>query len=217
MGIGRLAWIGGALVAAAGIAYGVGCVNNDVVDPCPKYCADIMATCVGDDQQYPDGTTCTRFCASINGRDAGNDSIECRQLSVSSAKDEPDPAVKHKLCVGGGVSPLNCAASQCAAFCASDLALCTIANPPYASTTECEAACATWGQSFDGPLLGSQGDTLQCRTYHLELSQTGQVADLTTHCPHTAANSPRCNSGSDAGAEGGTDAGTDAASDATTD
>ncbi len=214
MGIVRLAWISVAVLAVGAVTYGVGCVT-DTGDPCSKYCADIMATCTGNDQVYPDVPTCTRFCESINARDAGNDSIQCRQLNVSTAKDEPDPALKHAECLGGGISATNCGPSACADFCATDLALCSGSNSQYASQSACEAACAKWDPSVAGQLLGSTGDSLNCRTYHLELSQTGQSADLITHCPHTGDPSPRCTAGDGGTAEGGTDGGTsDAASDA---
>lgn len=197
MGIGRFSWL-----AALALA----CVDNsNTVDPCPKYCSDIQATCTGNDQQYPSDTnnaTCVRICGAINALDAGNNTIACRQLNVSSAKDETDPTQKHLDCVGGGVSAINCATDQCTAFCQADLALCTGANAAYPDLKSCTDACATWGTSFDGPLLGSTGNTLQCRTYHLELSQSGSPADQTTHCPHTGANSVKC---TDAVADAGTD------------
>ena len=108
--------------------------------------------------------------------DPGNDTIACRSLNVSSAKDEVDPVAKHNDCVGAGIAT-NCVDPQCAAFCAADLALCG-SSSPYKTTDECMTACAGWGKSFDGHLLNSTGNTLQCRTYHLELSQTGVASDL---------------------------------------
>ena len=215
MGLRRFAWIS-ALVAIAS------CVDNgNQTDPCPKYCADIQATCTDNDTQYPttdQSSTCLRICTGINSLpEAGTNTIACRALNVSSAKDEPDPAAKHLDCVGGGVAAINCGASQCAAFCAADLALCTGTNAQYASLDECIQDCAAWGTSFDGQLLGSTGDTLQCRTYHLELSQTGQASDLVTHCAHTGNKSARCNNNGDAGTDAGTDAATEAGADASSD
>jgi hypothetical protein len=202
--------VGAAACVAALTAYGVSCVDNgNASDPCPKYCGDIMATCTGVDQQYPDNATCLRICGGINGSDAGgNDTIACRSLNVSSAKDEQDPAAKHLDCVGGGIAAINCGASQCAAFCNAALALCTGSNAPYPTQSDCVAACGAWGPSFDGQLLSSTGDTLQCRTYHLELSQSGNPSDIITHCSHTKAVSARCNDG---GAPPPPDGGTDAA------
>src|SRR4051812_274164 len=164
MGFRRLAWLC-ALVAVAS------CVNDNP-NPCPQYCVDIQKTCTAEDTQYPDdqSATCLRICGAINALpEAGTNTIACRALNVSSAKDESDPAAKHLDCVGAGVAAINCGASQCAAFCAADLALCTGSNAVYGSVDECIQACGAWGTSFDGHLLDSTGDTLQCRTYHLEL------------------------------------------------
>ncbi len=221
MGIHRIAWLSAAALGACALAYVVvACVDNsNTVDPCPKYCSDMQATCTGTDQQYPNDTqnaTCVRICGAINALDAGNNTIACRQLNVSSAKDELDPTQKHLDCVGAGVAAINCAVDQCTAFCQADLALCTGSNAAYPDLKSCTDACATWGQSFDGALIPSTGNTLQCRTYHLELSQSGSPADLQTHCAHTGATSAKCSAtvadagGGDAATESGAaDAGTD--------
>src|SRR5512142_604404 len=219
MGIRRFTWLFVAVFGASAIGYVVvACVDNsNTVDPCPKYCTDIQATCTGNDQQYPidpvdpKTATCVRICGGINALDAGNNTIACRQLNVSTAKDEADPVQKHLDCVGAGISAINCAADQCTAFCEADLALCTGANAAYPDLKSCTDACATWGKSFDGALLGSPGNTLQCRTYHLELSQSGSPADQQTHCPHTGPTSAKCNDNvADAGSDsGGSDATTD--------
>ena len=199
------------------------CVNNNESDPCPQYCIDIANTCTGNDLQYPstdNSATCVHICGAINTLpEAGTNTIACRELNVSSAKDETDPNAKHQDCVGAGIAAINCGPSQCEAFCAADLALCTGTNAQYKSVAECVSACALWGTSFDGQLLGSTGDTLQCRTYHLELSQTGIASDLITHCGHTGAVSAKCTNGPvDAGTDSGpSDAGTDAPADAASD
>ncbi|HEY2365014.1 MAG TPA: hypothetical protein VGH87_01465 [Polyangiaceae bacterium] len=196
------------------------CVDNNTSDPCPQYCIDIAQTCTANDSQYPstdNSATCIRICGAINTvPEAGTNTIACRELNVSSAKDETDPNAKHQDCVGAGISAINCGASQCEAFCAADLALCTGTNAVFKTVDECVTACAAWGTSFDGALIGSTGDTLQCRTYHLELSQTGIAADLITHCAHTGVVSARCNNDGDAGPSdaGPSDAGADGPSDA---
>jgi hypothetical protein len=207
----RFVWVGLAVIVAS-------CVDSSQSDPCPKYCTDIAATCTNNDSQYPtddNSATCVRICGAVNAlADAGTNTISCRALNVSSAKDETDPKAKHQDCVGAGVAAINCGASQCAAFCSADLALCTGTNAQYQTVDECIQDCAAWGTTFDGMLLGSVGDTLQCRTYHLELAQTGQASDLITHCAHTGKVSARCNnSGTDGGTDGGTEAGSDASGD----
>lgn len=221
MGPKSLGLIAIGVAAAAAGAYA--CVsNNDTVNiDCARYCNDMMTTCTGADQQYADEPTCERFCSSMDmgeGGVASGDNVACRDISVSNGKDEPDPTAKHQDCVGGGPSttcfaaPITPDQAQCASFCKLDLALCGTQRTGYSDVNACMTACATWGKSFDGQLLDSTGNTLQCRTYHLELSQTGNANDLETHCPHTGAVSVRCFD-----ADGGTDGGGDAASDASTD
>lgn len=208
-----LAWLGGLGLCAAA-AYGVACVSNtnDPVNPCPKYCDDIQATCTGTDQQFPDNATCSRFCTAMSPGEAGvasGDTVACRGVAVSNAKDEPNAATKHTDCVGGGVAAGQCVNNDpCTAFCALDLVLCGTQRTGYTDQNDCVTTCETWGQSFDGQLIGSTGNTLQCRTYHLELSQTGDPNNLETHCPHTGKVSARCFD-SDAGADASADATTD--------
>ena len=223
----QIAWAVAAVASIGSLVYGVSCVDSSS-DPCPKYCLDIAATCNGDNAQYPtndDNATCLRICGEINALDSGTNTVACRALNVSSAKDETDPKAKHDDCVGAGVSAINCGASQCVAYCEVLMQGCG-AQKPYASVQECEDACKNWDPTFTGQIIGSVGDNLECRTYHFELSQTGQASDLITHCAHTSAVSARCNDGgappADAGAdsaptEAGSDAGSDAASDAAAD
>jgi len=213
----KIAWAAATVVAFGSLAYGVSCVD-DTPDPCPKYCTDIAATCTGDNAQYPsddNNATCLRICREMNTIDAGTNTVACRALNVSAAKDEIDLQQKHQDCVAGGVSSITCGASQCAAYCEVLFAGCGTLTP-YTNVQACEDTCKNWSPTFTGQLIGSTGDNLECRTYHFELSQTGQAADLTTHCAHTAANSARCNDGgpSDAGTDSAADAGTDAPSDA---
>ena len=211
----RIAWVIAAVAAVGSLVYGVSCVDSSA-DPCPKYCLDIAATCTGDNAQYPtddDNATCLRICEEINALDSGTNTVACRALNVSSAKDETDTKAKHDDCVGAGVSAINCGASQCAAYCDVLMAGCG-SQKPYASTQECIDTCKNWDPTFVGQLIPSTGDNLECRTYHFELSQTGQQSDLITHCAHTAAVSARCTSAADAGSDASTDAGSDAASDA---
>lgn len=209
----RLAWVGVVAAVGAFAAYEVACVSdNTQTDPCPKYCQDIAATCSGTNAQYADDPTCLRVCAAIEAGTSGSaagDTIACRAIQQSNAKDELDSDASRNDCINAGVSSAACAGTACQAFCNVDLALCGPQRTGYATVADCVTTCATWGQNFVGAIIGSTGNTLECRTYHLQLSQTGNATDLETHCPHTGAVSVRCFD---------SDAGTDAApGDAATD
>ncbi|HSQ67766.1 MAG TPA: hypothetical protein VLM85_31360 [Polyangiaceae bacterium] len=221
-GFGLLRWVGVlAIVPLGGLALHLAsCVSNDTGNPtCANYCTDMMKTCAGDTQQYIDEPTCEHMCAVMDAGTPGvgnADTVACRELNLSNAKDVADgSAAQYTACVSGGVAAACCSSGQqcqCETFCNLDLALCTGSNAVYQSLSQCMTACATWRQDFSGPLTSATGNTLQCRTYHLERSQSGQFADLVTHCKHTGDPSGVCmDAPNDAGAG---DAGS---SDATTD
>jgi hypothetical protein len=219
MRIKSVLWVGSGLVIAMAVAYSVSCVSNSTVDTtCPTYCQTLASTCEGGSAQFPQPDTnavCLRVCAVMEAGTpgiGGNNDIACRNLNISSATDEPDPTARYNDCVNGGITSAVCP-DPCSSFCAIDMALCPSSLTGWDGSADCLSACAGWSHTFTGQLLGSTGDNLECRTYHLELSQTGQQADLSTHCPHTGRVSARCNDGGSTP----TDAGTDAPSDATTD
>ena len=172
---------------------------------CARYCTDIATVCKGDNAQFADAPTCSRFCAQMTPGTlavSSEDSVACRLTNVSNAK---EPGAEHDSCIFSGVAT-NCTAGngdpQCESFCKLDRALC--GDLAYKSQLECTTACAAWTKVFAGPTIGSTGDTLQCRVYHLQLSQTGNAADRITHCPHTLPISARCNNTKPS--DGGTDA-----------
>lgn len=203
-----LGWIAVGAIAAGALTYA--CVNDNNTDvACPQYCADILATCTGTDNQYQDEATCERICAKMDHGEAGTatgDNIACRAIDVSSAKDEPDPNKKHQDCVSGGVAT-DCGNDPCTAFCKLDLALCPTTLSLYKDVNDCVTHCQGWRDNgFAGQLIPSTGNTLQCRTYHLELAQSGQVSDLNTHCPHTGDPSALCQDPDGGAGDASTDA-----------
>ncbi len=197
----RFAWV--LVLPAAAFAVFTACVGNDAAPPadvsCLSYCADIQNQCTGSDVQFPDNATCQRFCATFALKGVGANSVECRLSQLSSQKEATTAAEKHLFCANAGVASASCP-SRCEGFCTANLALCgagTTPNERYADIDSCKAACATLKDAtqggFAGALIGSTGDTVECRTYHLELSQTGKDIDKTTHCPHTTVpNKSRC-------------------------
>jgi hypothetical protein len=217
-------WLAGLALAAGALVYVVSCVNTTTVDTtCPNYCTSIAQTCTGQNAQYPNdnNVTCLTMCAAMEAGTpgvGGADTVACRALSVANAEDETSDAAVFNDCVNGGVSAANCPADQCTAFCTLDLALCGAALTGYeGGVPDCVQACQTWGSAFAPPLIlpnppYESGNTLECRTYHLELSQSGLSGALQTHCAHTGVVSARCFD-----MDGGTDAGSDAANDAESD
>jgi hypothetical protein len=208
---------------AAAVAAEVACTGEQAAPTgevsCPKYCGDIMQACTGDDLQYPDLDTCNRICGTFGVNGLGQNTIQCRLTALSDLKEAKTPAEKHLACGNAGLSSGLCP-NRCEGFCTANLALCGTksgsAPERYLNVETCKSECAKFrdsnAQTFPGPLLGSTGDDLQCRTYHLELSQTGKQVDLITHCPHTVPeNKSKCSDPAPG------DGGTDGSADATTD
>jgi hypothetical protein len=65
----------------------------------------------------------------------------------------------------------------CADFCGTYVTTCTEALAEWDDTAACEADCGDWEL---GTVDDADGDTLECRTYHLGVAAT----DAETHCPH---------------------------------
>lgn len=85
--------------------------------------------------------------------------------------------------VGGGGGPAAAgadanSAAACTEYCTLAQANCTEANALYADQTACEAACAKL--SVAGVTGDADGDTVQCRIYHLGAAKD----DPATHCEH---------------------------------
>jgi hypothetical protein len=225
-------WVAAVGLAAGTLVYVVSCVNSQTVDTtCPNYCMSIAQTCTGQNAQYPsdNNVTCMNVCAAMQAGTpgvGGANTVACRALSVANAQDDTSAAAIFNDCVNGGVSAANCPTDQCTAFCTLDLALCISPDggslAGYTSVSDCVSACQTWDQTpFAPPLVLANppfeaANTLECRTYHLELSQSGLSGALETHCAHTALVSARCFD-TDGGVDGGSDAANDGPSDAQSD
>jgi len=71
--------------------------------------------------------------------------------------------------------------ATCDAYCADILSICTDTNAQFADDAECQTACAAY--AADGCDGDVDGDTLQCRIYHLGAAED----DADTHCGHSGA------------------------------
>lgn len=222
----RKSWF--VLGACAAIAVGFACVGSTATPPgknditCSDYCAKIMQKCVADDQGvnnlvFKDEATCLDMCAKIPlgvaGDTTGN-TVACRLGNLSNLDDvnAHPPAERHGICLDSAA--FGCG-DICENFCTLDQLVCAGPLFPYASHADCVTACKAYDQTFTGPFVGSTGNNLQCRAYHMENAVVSTTAQG-THCPHTGPGTPNfgtalCNSGTpDAGAN---DASTDAKTD----
>ncbi|MDP9150595.1 MAG: hypothetical protein M3O36_11735 [Myxococcota bacterium] len=160
---------------------------------CNHYCDVVMQNCQGTNLEYLTRDICMGICPvfELGTRidDTANDTLGCRLWHANSASLEPDVHCRHAGPVGGD----RCG-GLCPAFCNIDTAYCSGANTAYdGGLTVCEGACAAYPYvtGLDAGDLGSEnGDTLNCRLWHLESAFAPGAAAF--HCPHTALVSDKC-------------------------
>jgi hypothetical protein len=191
-------------VTTAGLAYGVSCVSNNNPDTtCPTYCQGVAKTCEGGATQYKSNEICLSLCGVMD--EAG---VACRNQQIQLAIEATDPTVYYNTChAAGPTSPLCPGPDPCTGFCQLAMAACGSLDN-YADMNACMSACMTWDAGFTGDLTASpKGNNLECRTYHLELSQDQTTPGaLMVHCPHTGLNSVVCQDPDAGSGDGGTDA-----------
>ncbi|MCC6527236.1 MAG: hypothetical protein IT373_31600 [Polyangiaceae bacterium] len=158
---------------------------------CAEYCQAAVDICGASQgtKQFEDTTACEDVCAfwdpGTPGAQSG-DSLACRDSHVTLAATDAAAHCPHAGPAGGGI----CGTSQCDAFCALDLAVCTGVDAAFASLSECTTACALWAGA-DADYASNPTDTTDsfgCRLYHL----IAAAGDPTTHCSHTGDASPIC-------------------------
>lgn len=153
---------------------------------CEAYCAAVMASCQADNAQYSDETACVAFCeaaaqlpAGTSNDETGN-SIACRLYHAEVAS-EPQDAGLH--CPHAGPSGGGVCGTWCENYCHLALQNCTDEHALYEDPTDCLDHCA--GLPDDGDANAKEGDSVQCRIYHLGVA--GSALDLgsdSLHCPH---------------------------------
>jgi hypothetical protein len=217
----RLLGYGAILAVASGLGLvacnGILGIGEAVVDPsledagpeggsdtiaCAAYCDLIDKSCTGQNAEYISRAVCVEMCQTFDpGRvgDTTTDSLACRYGRAQQAASDPATLCQRAGPLAGG----GCA-DPCNAFC---LLADTLCEPnqlfPYdGGVTECRAECAKYiylltpdagADSGVGDTSLSDGDTLNCRLYHLESAYDPVTPKaLKTHCPHTGSDSAAC-------------------------
>jgi hypothetical protein len=198
--------IGAASLDSDGGAGGGGDAGRSL--SCAYYCSTVIQNCTQNNAEFEGTEDPTAICMSAcPGYDVGHsgtigpsddDTLGCRIFYAELAAN--DPATNCRFAgVGGGE---KCGTDPCSLFCALDLAYCTSLTPsptssykpPYASTAECLTDCrgdAGYQYLLDVSDLQDNGDSLNCRIYHLQ-NAYGSEASGEFHCPHTAKVSATC-------------------------
>ena len=165
------------------------CVAPDAPDPtCAAYCALVTTSCTGDNAQYTDEASCVDYCDTWAllelglATDTDGDTVGCRTYHAGVAAGGPDAAAIH--CDHAGPSGGDVCGSWCEVYCDLAGTNCLDSDALYADDAACSAACA--GFSATGATGDTDGDTVQCKIYHLGVAGSDWPASAAIHCPHGA-------------------------------
>lgn len=156
--------------------------TTGVAATCTDYCTTATEHCSGANALYPDMAGCMTACAAIpTGGVAGDtdgNSLNCRNYHAEVAKNDPVTHCGHASLSGGGIC-----GGYCEVYCDYAEASCTDGNALYPDRPACLSACAAFPQ--DGSPAATDGDSVQCRSYHASFPA---LADAATHCVHAGTN-----------------------------
>ena len=165
-----------------------GGVCADATPSCAEYCATVTSSCTGANAQYTDEQACLDYCeiwallpAGQAGATEGN-SIGCRTYHAGVAAGGPDDAATH--CPHAGASGGNVCGSWCTNYCFLSGTNCIGEDAIFTSDDECLTECVNLDAG--GPPGAVDGDSVQCRIYHLGVAGSDWPASAAVHCPHGA-------------------------------
>lgn len=156
------------------------------VPTCADYCTAVMTNCTAEDAQFDTEANCLAFCAAAQVpagvlTDNAVNTLGCRIYHAEFATSSGDFATH---CPHAGASGGNTCGTLCDNYCQLAASNCTGGNELYADDTACQTACT--GFATDGTDGDADGDTLQCRMYHLVVAGSSPPDSNSTHCPHGA-------------------------------
>jgi hypothetical protein len=134
---------------------------------------------------------CPAFEIGSGVGDTADNTLGCRLHHALAAEASPAEHCRYAGPLGG----LHCGADPCQPFCNLAVTYCV---PPKASPypgglSECEAACKGYRYlvAGAGDTTLENGDTLNCRLWHLETAYTSDAFGV-FHCAHTSRISTTC-------------------------
>jgi hypothetical protein len=154
--------------------------NGGCGETCENYCMFSEANCMGTAMQYIDNVTCLAYCEQFPygmWNDTMGNTLGCR-VGRTFAASFGDNAVNCKV---GAASGDNMCGTWCEVYCQLASDICQDENQLFENDTYCMDACAnysTFGKSGD-----ANGDSVQCRIYHLGVAGISP-ANAIIHCPH---------------------------------
>ena len=154
---------------------------------CDAYCERVQAACVDDAAVYTGAATCLGVCGALPpgapGDESGN-SVECRLRQAEHAIDTAEPAIH---CPGAGPGGDGTCGQNCESYCVLLQRLCPARfDAAYDGLSACAAACTEIPDPGGFTITVSQGDSLQCRLWHVSAA----TVDPSMHCGHAAGDAP---------------------------
>ena len=144
---------------------------------CEVYCRLYTQSCGGHD--LADVDACLGACEAMPQDGAWNtlagNNVQCRIGHASVAANDAAHC-EHAGVTGGGV----CGDDPCEAYCDQTAKSCAGQGGLYPDRGACLATCGAMPK--DAPFDASDGDSVQCRTYHAAAAASDAV-----HCAHAAA------------------------------
>ncbi len=161
------------------------CVPKSQGPTCQSYCFKVTAACKDTNAQYASQAACEAYCATWAGWDQGGagdengNTIGCRQYWAGQADGSAKAATE---CVLAGPTGGGSCGSWCDNYCWLAQRNCTDTNTLYSGSADCKATCATFPKT--GKPGDTDGDTVQCRVYHLGVAGSDKPASADQHCAH---------------------------------
>jgi hypothetical protein len=154
-------------------------------DLCSTYCDTVMANCPAPAQQYVSKAVCMKICARLDPGQPGDDSgntINCRLHYAESAATAGEVADNCSAAGPGGAQQgvTTVCGSYCEGLCRIALDTCKGAERVFNSVSECVSSCAGIPDLGDYNDTITDGNSVQCRLYHVSAAQIDPVI----HCPH---------------------------------
>ncbi len=149
---------------------------------CEEYCDRVAGACTAPFQQYTSPQTCRDLCPYMPEGQFGDitgHSVVCRNHAAVEASENPE-----NFCEAAGPLGGNTCGTPCEVFCDLNLRVCTGTNTVYASAVECQMACAAFPNDVPYSSEVTEGDSLACRMYHLNVA-AASPGNAVAHCPHT--------------------------------
>jgi len=138
--------------------------------------------CTGPDAQYPNRNTCLTYCKQFppgTWDDMTGNTLGCRVYHTLAAKLTGDKT----HCKHGGITGEDVCGTWCDVYCQLSETYCLGNNQLYKSNSECMTACSQFSANSTSGV--QEGNSVQCRIYHLGLA--GQSSALAnTHCNYAS-------------------------------